>query len=129
MVGGKSQKSMCGGRNAQPDRPPVLSRLCYVPVIIGTSFSSCGTPPHRRVVQHFRLTGVSRASGEKRPGWTRRRYHALPPQIATRVFSGEAREPKNVPSHRGWVNFQKKKKNITLSSLCVKRSGRKCKRR
>lgn len=78
-------------------------------------------PWHTAVVRHFRLTAVSRASGEKRPGCARRRGRALPPQIAARVFSPRFAARKNVPSHRGRVNFQK----ISSSSPCVKRAGEK----
>lgn len=120
MVGGKGQKSMRRRECAQPGRPPALSRLRCVPVIIGASFSSRGIPPSFDIF----VWQAYRARPAKKDRAVRVDAIMLYHRKSRRtVFSDEVRGSKNVPSHRGWVNFQKKKK-IAFSSPRVKR-GRK----
>lgn len=82
--------------------------LDCVPVIIGASFSNRGTA----VVRRFRLTAVSRTSGEKRPCASTRLCFTTANRGA-RIFD-EVHGSKNVPSHHGRVNFQKNRILVTV---------------
>lgn len=111
--------------DAMPGMRAAGSATCFISTALRPRYyrRQFFKPRHTAVVRHFRLTGISRASGEKRPNLrvdAAMLYHR---KSRRAVFSGEVRGPKNVPSRIAVESIFKKK--FTFSSTRVKRSGRK----
>lgn len=119
--GGEGQKSMRRRECAQPGRPPALSRLRRVPVIIGVSFSSRSTSPSFDIFvwQPYRARPAKKGRAVRVDA-----ANALPPQIAARVFSTRVSSArKNVPVASRSSQFPKNR--VSRHRAWRKRAGRK----
>lgn len=115
-VGGgeKSQKSM-RRRGMRPGRGSTATRFISTALRPRYYRRQFFKPRHTAVVRHFRLTAVSRARPAKKGRGCARRRAAMLYHSKSRAWRAYFRcsrfaARKNVPSHRGRVNFQKKKK-------------------